>query len=173
MLIAAAAQIAYRREIILVSGDASASASPMALNVVQQFRSLKLHHVLYLSDGHSSCERLRTVDPQLACVWSSFINTSRPRHAGVCVARYWDMRFYFYDIRKHLVARLAADLGYNVLQTDTDVVWFANPYPILKIFGTSIISQVGTNLMRFDLSTDAFVYYVYASRRVCSPCAPC
>ena len=42
------------------------------------------------------------------------------------------MRFYFYDVRKHLVSQLAGELGVNVLQTDTDVAWFANPYGVLK-----------------------------------------
>eukprot|EP00966_Prymnesium_polylepis_P024361 561026-Prymnesium_polylepis.1 len=42
------------------------------------------------------------------------------------------MRFYFYNVRKRTLMRLTAELGYNVLQTDTDVAWFANPYPALK-----------------------------------------
>jgi hypothetical protein len=41
-------------------------------------------------------------------------------------------RFYFYNVRKHVLSRLAGELGYNVLQTDTDVAWFANPFPALK-----------------------------------------
>eukprot|EP00966_Prymnesium_polylepis_P280861 6489590-Prymnesium_polylepis.1 len=57
------------------------------------------------------------------------------------------MRFYFYDVRKHYVARLAADLGYNVLQTDTDVVWFANPYPALKAFGPSLVAMYDAPLI--------------------------
>ena len=42
------------------------------------------------------------------------------------------MRFYFYNIRKRVLMRLTTELGYNVLQTDTDVAFFANPYPMLK-----------------------------------------
>eukprot|EP00965_Chrysotila_dentata_P252089 6210481-Pleurochrysis_carterae.AAC.1 len=34
-------------------------------------------------------------------------------------------------------ARLAVEFGVNVLQTDTDVVWLANPYPALKVRATS------------------------------------
>jgi hypothetical protein len=41
------------------------------------------------------------------------------------------MRFYFYHVRKRLVLRLAVEHSLNVLQTDTDVAWFSNPYPIL------------------------------------------
>ena len=44
---------------------------------------------------------------------------------------YWDKRFYFYNVRKALVANLVSELGYNVLQTDTDVAWLADPYPFL------------------------------------------
>ena len=36
-------------------------------------------------------------------------------------------------MRKHIVSTLAGELGVNVLQTDTDVAWFANPYPALKL----------------------------------------
>ena len=127
-----AAQISYQREIILVCGDGSAYASPTALNTVIQFYAMRLRHVLYVSDSRRSCENLRAGLPGLACVWSSRITTARPNHTGICVKKYFDMRFYFYDIRKEMVARLAVDEGMNVLQTDTDVAWFSNPYPQLK-----------------------------------------
>ena len=128
----AAAQISYRNEIILVCGDGSAYASPTALNTVLQFYAMRLRHVLYVSDSRDSCLRLQRVVPSLACGWSSVINTSKPTHGSVLVKKWWDMRFYFYNVRKHMLSRLAGDLGYNVLQTDTDVAWFANPYPALK-----------------------------------------
>ena len=47
-------------------------------------------------------------------------------------AQHWGFAFYFYDLRKHYAARLAVELRINVLQTDTDVVWLANPYPAFK-----------------------------------------
>ena len=46
--------------------------------------------------------------------------------------QHWSFAFYFYDLRKHYAARLAIELNINVLQTDTDVVWLANPYPAFK-----------------------------------------
>ena len=128
----AASEIAYRGELILVCGDGSAYASPTALNTVLQFYALRLHHVLYLSDSRASCERLRRAVPSLACAWSSIINASKPAHGSVCVEKYWDKRFYFYNLRKTYLMRLTAELGLNVLQTDTDVAWFADPYPALK-----------------------------------------
>lgn len=128
----AAAQIAYRNEIILVCGDGSAYASPTALNTVLQFYALRLRHVLYISDGPAACTRLARAVPSLACAWSSVINTSKPQHDSVLVQKWWDMRFYFYNLRKHMLSRLSGELGYNVIQTDTDVAWFANPYPALK-----------------------------------------
>ena len=91
-----ARQIAFEREIILVCGDGSAYASPTALNTVVQFYALRLRHVLYVSDSRASCERLRAGLPGLACVWSSRISAAKPNHTGLCVKRYWDMRFYFY-----------------------------------------------------------------------------
>jgi hypothetical protein len=33
--------------------------------------------------------------------------------------------------RKRVLARMVG-LGYNVFQTDLDVIWATNPYPILK-----------------------------------------
>ena len=128
----AASEIAYRGELILVCGDGSAYASPTALNTVLQFYALRLHHVLYLSDSRASCERLRRAVPSLACAWSSIINASKPAHGSVCVEKYWDKRFYFYNLRKTYLMRLTAELGLNVLQTDTDAVWLASPYPALK-----------------------------------------
>jgi hypothetical protein len=127
-----AAQIAYKREIFLVCGDGSAYASPTALNTVLQLYALRIRHVLYMSDGPAACARLRRAVPSLACAWSSVINTSKPAHDSVLVRKWWDMRFYFYNVRKHVLSRLAGELGYNVLQSDTDVAFFANPYPALK-----------------------------------------
>ena len=128
----AAAEISYKREIFLVCGDGSAYASPTALNTVLQLYALRIRHVLYMSDGPAACARLRHAVPTLACAWSSVVNTSKPTHDSVLVKKWWDMRFYFYNVRKHLLSRLAGELGYNVMQTDTDVAWFANPYPALK-----------------------------------------
>lgn len=126
-------QIAYRGEVILVCGDAAPTASSAnGLNTVLQLYALRLHHVLYISDSRSSCDRLRDAVPSLACVWSSRLSPAKPKGGGLCVELYWGYAFYFYDLRKHYAARMAIDLGINVLQTDTDVVWLANPYPALK-----------------------------------------
>ena len=101
-------QVAVRNEIILVSGDGSSYASPTALNTVLQFRDLGHTNVLYVSDTPQSCERLRTDIHDLKCVWSSRIPTTRPPHDGICVKRYWDMRFFFYDLRSALAAARTA-----------------------------------------------------------------
>ena len=145
VLAAMARQIAFHNEIILLCGDGRATGSPNALNTVLQFYALRLAHVLFVSDSAESCSRLATSLPQLACVWTSRVSRQKPDNAGGCVKRFWDMRFYFYDVRKHIVAQLAGELGFNVLQTDSDVAWFANPYPMLKTgaYATAnIIAQV-------------------------------
>ena len=111
MLELAARQIAWRGEVILACGDGTDYASPTALNVVLQFYALKLHHVLYVSDSAASCTALRRAVPSLACVWSSLINASKPAHGSVCVKKYWDKRFYFYNLRKHYLMRLTSELG--------------------------------------------------------------
>jgi hypothetical protein len=132
LLRAAVSQVAYRNELILLCGDGQAGGSPTALNTVLQFYALRLRHVLFVSDSARSCERLRAGLPGLACVWSSRVSRTKPQNDGGCVKRFWDMRFYFYDVRKHLVSVLAGEMGFNVLQTDTDVAWFNNPYGVLK-----------------------------------------
>ena len=99
-----AAQIAYKREIFLVCGDGSAYASPTALNTVLQLYALRIRHVLYISDSRDACNRLREAVPTLACAWSSVINTSKPTHDSVLVKKWWDMRFYFYNVRKHMLS---------------------------------------------------------------------
>ena len=111
MLAAAARQIAWRGEVILTCGDGTDYASPTALNAVLQFYALKLHHVLYVSDSAASCAALRRAVPALACVWSSLINATKPAHDSVCVKKYWDKRFYFYNLRKHYLMRLTSELG--------------------------------------------------------------
>ena len=133
MLERVVAQRAFRNELIMVCGDAAPTASSAnGLNTVMQLYALRLHHVLYISDSAMACDRLRAALPSLACVWSSRINNTKPEHGGLCVEKHWSFAFYFYDVRKHYAARLAIELRVNVLQTDTDVVWLANPYPALK-----------------------------------------
>ena len=153
------AQRAFRRELILVCGDSSPTASSAnGLNTVMQLYALRLHHVLYISDSAAACVKLRAALPSLACVWSSRINSTKPKNGGLCAEKvrhlppqalplchhagapthewaapqHWGFAFYFYDLRKHYAARLAVELRINVLQTDTDVVWLANPYPAFK-----------------------------------------
>ena len=165
-----ASQIAYKREIFLVCGDGSAYASPTALNTVLQLYALRIRHVLYMSDGPAACARLRRAVPTLACAWSSIINTSKPTHDSVLVRKWWDMRFYFYNVRKHLLSRLAGELGYNVMQTDTDVAWFANPYPALKLGELGehqLISQPD-----LPLANAGVLYAQRSASRVLEPMAP-
>ena len=125
VLSAVVSEVAFRNEIILLCGDGQAQGSPNALNTVLQFYALRLRHVLFVSDTAESCHRLRVGLPELACVWSSRVPRTKPQNDGGCVQRFWDMRFYFYDVRKHMVNALAGEMGVNVLQTDTDVAWFA------------------------------------------------
>lgn len=130
-------EVSFQHELIMVCGDgAPGASSATAINIVMQLHALRLHHVLFISDSNASCHALREALPRLACVWSSRLPTSKPPNPGLAVQLYWGFAFYFYDIRKHYLARMAIELGVNVLQTDTDAVWLANPYPALKgIYG--------------------------------------
>ena len=78
---------------------------------------------------------LADVDGSGAVSWTNLLQAmadGKPANGGLCVQLYWSYAFYFYDLRKHYAARMTIDLGLNVLQTDTDVAWFADPYPALK-----------------------------------------
>ena len=156
----AISQIAYEREVILVCGDASPTASSAnGLNTVLQLRALGLHHILFLSVSAASCSAMREVVPDLACVWSSRLSPQKPANGGLCVQLYWGYAFYFYDLRKHYTARMAIEFGVNVLQTDTDVVWLANPYPALKLaYGAhQIVAMIDRPMV------NAGVFYVQVS----------
>ena len=79
---------AFRRELILVCGDASPTASSAnGLNTVMQLYALRLYHVLFISDSAAACAKLRSALPSLACVWSSRISSSKPQHGGLCVEK--------------------------------------------------------------------------------------
>ena len=157
-----ALRVSWRNELIVVCGDASSGGSPNALNTVLQFYALGLDHVLFVSDSAASCHRLAAAVPQLACVFDSRVPRTRPKNGGKCVKMFWDMRFYFYDVRKHVISKLAGELGYNVLQTDTDVAWFASPYPSLKL-GT--LARAHLIVQRDSPLVNAGVFYVQNVRR--------
>eukprot|EP00967_Tisochrysis_lutea_P142121 scaffold262142_cov37-Tisochrysis_lutea.AAC.1 len=80
-------QVAFLGEIILICGDASAFASPTALNTVLQFWALRLRHTLYVSDSGESCAKIRSALPDLACVWSSSIPTTKPHVTSECIRK--------------------------------------------------------------------------------------
>ena len=105
------------------------------------------------------CASLKLALPEVACVWSSRISPTKPKRGGLCVQLYWGYAFYFYDLRKHYVARMTIELGANVLQTDTDVVWLANPYPAFKrVFGNQQIVAMSDRPM-----VNAGVFYAQVS----------
>jgi hypothetical protein len=150
-------EVAFARELIMVCGDgAPGASSATALNTVMQLHALRLHHVLFISDSNASCHALRAALPRLACVWSSRLPTSQPPNAGLAVQRFWGFAFYFYNLRKHYLAKMAIELGLNVLQTDTDAAWLANPYPALK----GVYRQQQIVAMKDRPMVNAGVFYV-------------
>lgn len=155
-----AARVARGKEIITLSADASLVAAPLALNVIRQLRALDLDHVLHLSDSHASCLKLQRYDPAINCVWTSRIPATRPTPPSGCMRQFYDMRFYFYDVRKTMIASLVSDHGYNVLQSDTDVVWLADPYPALSHLAAAAPGSL--LLAQFDLPLlNAGVFYYH------------
>ena len=72
--------------------------------------------MLLLSDSRASCDRFAVaVASRLACVHTGS-RTRAPTHNASVWRGVWAPKFYFYHARKWLLARLAVDLGLNVLQ---------------------------------------------------------
>ena len=100
-------------------------------NLVLSFRAMRLHHMLVLTARQHVCETLWGVLPSLGCVWwpSQF---ARPRPDSLYNTQFSRVALSFFEARKRLLESLVLTHGLNVLHLDADVVFFANPYPVLK-----------------------------------------
>ena len=62
---------------------------------------------------------------------------NRPSES-IVMTKFWDWRFRFYYVKKLYNARLV-ELGFAVLQVDTDTVWTHDPFPMLRAMNRSSI----------------------------------
>jgi hypothetical protein len=101
------------------------------LNLVLNFRSMGLYHMLILALEHEVCTSLWDALPSLACVWWPG-KLSAPRPPSLYNTMFNKIALAFFEARKVLLERLVLTHRLNVLHLDADTIWFANPYPIFK-----------------------------------------
>lgn len=101
------------------------------LNLVLNFRSMGLYHMLILALEKEVCISLWDAMPSLACVWWPG-RLSAPRPASLYNTMFNKVALAFFEARKVLLERLVLTHRLNVLHLDADTIWFANPYPIFK-----------------------------------------
>ncbi|KAK3287926.1 hypothetical protein CYMTET_4580 [Cymbomonas tetramitiformis] len=119
----ALANTAYKGEVIfMVSNRGHAH---LAVNMVLNLRFLGMDHALLVADTAELCQELGEHVENLGCHFSSQM-TREPVEG-----RKTSASFKIWTMRKQYIGRIVG-LGYNVFQTDTDVVWWLNPYPALK-----------------------------------------
>ena len=93
-------------------------------NLVLNFRSMGLAHMLIFAPDHKTCTSLWEALPDLACVWwPSKFHARRPRsHYNT---QFNPVALAFFEARKVLLEALVLRHGLNVLHLDADSVWFA------------------------------------------------
>ncbi|KAG2435830.1 hypothetical protein HXX76_007025 [Chlamydomonas incerta] len=121
---AALAARSFRREVILMSSDSERMLP--AMMAVQNLLRLGLEHVLMMSSSGADCVRVAGAVPTAGCVWLDFELPvfGADREFVVPAIPMWHNRY-------RLAARVVR-LGYNVFLTDTDVIFFDDPYVYFK-----------------------------------------
>ncbi len=114
--------------LLCVGGSGSMRAG---MNLVHNFRSMGLYHMLILASERGVCEGLWAALPELACVWWPSMFKS-PRPESLYHTMFGRAALAFFEARKVLLERLVVRHRLNVLHLDADSVWFANPYPLFK-----------------------------------------
>lgn len=106
--------------------------------MVHNLLRLGLEHYILLADEAATCTSLAAASPLVGgCVYGSYMHTLDDGVDPKLVAAYsasassGHNTYGLWTMRKHYMARLL-ELGYNVMQSDLDILWMANPYPYLK-----------------------------------------
>ena len=137
-----------------------AGALRIGTNLVLSFRAMDLFHMLILVPDRPVCLRLWEVLPDVACVWWPS-QWSRPRPSSLYNDNFPRQALALYEARKVLLERLVLDHGLNVLHLDSDTVWFANPYPLLK----TAYAESQLVFQQDNPFVNAGVFYVQGVRR--------
>ena len=137
-LYAAAAAVARtvgdQKEIILMATGPDKTSVQMTNNSLVSLGRLGLRpHVMLLADQWTTCEdMLRSGN----CYWSSRMLRAQPSDS-LTNRQFWKgWRFPFYYLKKKYMADLV-NLGFSVLQVDTDTVWMHDPFTMLRLMTKS------------------------------------
>ena len=114
--------------LLCIGGSGSMRAG---MNLVMNFRTMGLYHMLILAPERGVCVDLWQALPSLACVWwPSQFTSQKPR--SLYNTMFSKTALAFFEARKLLLEQLVLRHKLNVLHLDADTVWFANPYPYFK-----------------------------------------
>ncbi|KOO33156.1 hypothetical protein Ctob_011319 [Chrysochromulina tobinii] len=116
--------------LLCIGGSGSMRAG---MNLVMNFRTMGLYHMLILAPEKEVCEDLWAALPSLACVWwPSYFGNSKPKPPSLYNTMFSKTALAFFEARKVLLEKLVVTHRLNVLHLDADTIWFANPYPYFK-----------------------------------------
>jgi|AntRauMFilla1563_2_1112583.scaffolds.fasta_scaffold221491_1 hypothetical protein len=107
----------------------------MATNLVLNLQALGMEHYLVLANEASTCDWFLSQGVITGCAWSSILEL-----VPSSVWNNWKFgdasragnRFLNWWMRWQVLAKIG-ELGYNVLVTDSDVVYHSDPYPHFKV----------------------------------------
>ncbi|GAX79799.1 hypothetical protein CEUSTIGMA_g7239.t1 [Chlamydomonas eustigma] len=110
----------FNKELILIANSLYKLGG--LIQLLSNLETLGYAHVLLLSYNREECEGLLALFPGIGCAWTRF---AFDEESGV------EERFLLWFLRYKTMIR-AVRLGYNVLMTDNDVVFFEDPYSFFK-----------------------------------------
>jgi hypothetical protein len=119
----------------------------MLTNLIANLRALRMEHYLVLASDAAVCTTLVAGGEVHGCAWSSALDADRAAAqqawgVGAGKEGLWWLRWY-------TMASLGK-LGLNVLSTDADVYFHANPYPTLKVMAW--LCKGGERLERLNVA---------------------
>jgi len=118
---------------VMLLGVGGSGSMRAGMNLVMNFRTMGLYHMLILAPEAAVCDDLWKALPSLACVWwPSYFGASKPKPPSLYNTMFSKTALAFFEARKILLERLVVAHHLNVLHLDADTVWFANPYPYFK-----------------------------------------
>ncbi|KAG8468520.1 hypothetical protein KFE25_013603 [Diacronema lutheri] len=145
---------AVERQVVLVTTNEHGLVD--AVGTLLQLRSHGVMPTLVHATSKAVCDALYEAVPDGACAWTTW---KPPTIVGE-----WkppNFRTVLFVARKYIVHRLAVDEGIAVLQTDTDTVWFVNPF---ALFDSPALREYDVIVQRDAPFANAGVMFVRNAR---------
>lgn len=145
---------AIERQIVLLTTNEGGLVN--AVGTLLQLRSHGVMATLVHGTSKNVCDAFYESVPDGACAWTTW------KPPGIVGA--WqpsNYRTVLFVARKYIVQRLAVNEGMGVLQTDTDTVWFVNPF---VLFDSPALRSYDVIVQRDNPFANAGVLYVRNAR---------